>query len=290
MTINSMTINAIIHYIEDNIKNKNINIDNMVSYSGYSRTYLQLIFKKIVGIPLGKYIQLRRIIYAALLLRQTNLSLFAISELSHYDSQQTFTREFKKNTGYTPMQYRKLPVLHLISLVNYTHFSKIHPIPTICYMEEKKAHGMKISYVDKLAFFSSNSDSKWSVINSLFTKGIDCVTVSHKLKPVKKNNQNPCIDAIIWSEQYSSDTTLTLSKNMYAVFPFKGEREEYHKLIYLIHVLILPFYGFNRDDGYDLEKIKKTVDGDFFFLYHIPVTINNASINGTTMTRHLQLC
>ncbi|HDH7263456.1 TPA: helix-turn-helix transcriptional regulator, partial [Escherichia coli] len=103
-----MTINAILKYIEDNIESVRVDINKLVRYSGYSRRYLQLLFKKHMGKTLGEYIQLRRVTRAAVLLRLTKLSINSVSERLLYDSQQTFTREFKKHTGYTPLQYRKM--------------------------------------------------------------------------------------------------------------------------------------------------------------------------------------
>ena len=105
--LKTITVNAIVEYIENNLELMHINTDALVEYSGYSKRYLQILFSSIIGIPVGKYIQMRRITRAAVLLRFTNLSIADISERLFYDSQQTFTREFKKNSGYTPLQYRK---------------------------------------------------------------------------------------------------------------------------------------------------------------------------------------
>lgn len=106
--LKTITINAIIDYIENNLELMQINTDTLVDYSGYSRRYLQILFTKIMGIPVGKYIQLRRITRAAILLRLTNLTIADISERLFFDSQQTFTREFKKNTGFTPYNTGKV--------------------------------------------------------------------------------------------------------------------------------------------------------------------------------------
>lgn len=91
------TIDSILKYIERNIEVSSININTLVEYSGYSRRYLQLLFKEIIGLPIGKYIQQRRVTRAAIYLRLTNLPIDIISGRLCYDSQQTFSREFKKN-------------------------------------------------------------------------------------------------------------------------------------------------------------------------------------------------
>lgn len=95
-TIKQLTIKAILEYIEDNIEVKSIDIESIVCFSGYSRRYLQSLFKSHMGVPIGRYIQLRRVSRAAVLLRLTSLSLASIAGKLCYDSQQTFTREFKK--------------------------------------------------------------------------------------------------------------------------------------------------------------------------------------------------
>ena len=94
--LKTLTINAITQYIDDNLEKESIKIDELVNYSGYSKRYLQLLFKSKIGVSVGKYIQLRRITRAATLLRFTNLSISNISARLLYDSQQTFTRDFKK--------------------------------------------------------------------------------------------------------------------------------------------------------------------------------------------------
>lgn len=98
--LKSLTIDAITQYIDDNLEAISIDIGNLVDYSGYSRRYLQILFKDKIGVTVGKYIQFRRITRAAIYLRFTNMSIADISAKLLYDSQQTFTREFKKNTGY----------------------------------------------------------------------------------------------------------------------------------------------------------------------------------------------
>ncbi|MDW9205222.1 helix-turn-helix domain-containing protein [Escherichia coli] len=94
--IKQLTIKAILEYIEEHIGVKPIDIETIVCFSGYSRRYLQTLFKSCMGVPIGRYIQLRRVSRAAVLLRLTSLPLVSIAGKLCYDSQQTFSREFKK--------------------------------------------------------------------------------------------------------------------------------------------------------------------------------------------------
>lgn len=138
-----LTINAITQYIDDNLEKESINIDKLVNYSGYSKRYLQLLFKSKIGISVGKYIQLRRITRAATLLRFTNLSISNISARLLYDSQQTFTREFKKNSGFTPLQYRKSKVWAFENMTGCREANNYIPTPEIRYLEQKKSSGRR---------------------------------------------------------------------------------------------------------------------------------------------------
>ncbi len=74
-----ITINAITQYIEDNLEKHKINTEEIVKFTDFSRRYLQLHFKEHVGIPIEKYIKLRRISRAAVLLKLTNQSLITIN-------------------------------------------------------------------------------------------------------------------------------------------------------------------------------------------------------------------
>ncbi|HFB2156673.1 TPA: helix-turn-helix transcriptional regulator, partial [Escherichia coli] len=106
-----------------------------------SRRYLQILFTKIMGIPVGKYIQLRRITRAAILLRLTNLTIADISERLFFDSQQTFTREFKKNTGLTPLQYRKSKLWSFKNMLGYRKANYNIPVPSFRLFKRKNFNG-----------------------------------------------------------------------------------------------------------------------------------------------------
>ncbi|MDM2845512.1 helix-turn-helix domain-containing protein [Citrobacter sp. Cpo090] len=187
--IKEMTINAITKYIEDTIEVENIHIDTLVSYSGYSRRYLQKIFKDKLGFSIGKYIQLRRITRAAILLRLSNLSISSISTRLCYDSQQTFTREFKKNTGHTPLQYRKNKIWTFRNMTGYRDINDLFPLPEIYHIDSKIINGFLFRHKDQIPFTGKPSEERLRIINERLERK-NTIYISNKIclekKPVMK--------------------------------------------------------------------------------------------------------
>jgi len=96
----------LLYWIEINL-NHRLTMERASKKTGYSRWYLQRLFKSKTGYSLGKYIRDRRLSMAATALRLSNTSIQDISYYFSYDSQQTFTRTFKKNFAQTPAAYRR---------------------------------------------------------------------------------------------------------------------------------------------------------------------------------------
>lgn len=283
--LKTMTVQALIKYIEDNINVTLVNINNLVDFSGYSRRHLQNIFKNTMGMPVGKYITLRRVSRAAYLLRLTNVSLIEISDSLHYDSQQSFTREFKKNSGYTPLQYRKN---HIWSFKNMTGNGKINafiPAPTIKTLNEKKFSGKTFCYKEFIPNIETTSTApKWAKIESLFYYGAESIYLSHQINLIKSNENAFNVRLVIWDKYMTSDCYEKLDAGLYAYFYFNGTVEEYVRFIYNIHIHSLSFYGICKRDGFDLEVIRRGKDGRYFFEYYLPIhdEINSTNVCQST--------
>lgn len=99
-------IKELLFWIEANL-NDRLTMERASMKTGYSRWYLQRLFKSKTGHVLGKYIRERRLAMAATALRLTNMPIEDISHYYSYDSQQTFTRSFKKNFAETPAAFRR---------------------------------------------------------------------------------------------------------------------------------------------------------------------------------------
>ncbi|MDD7316663.1 MAG: AraC family transcriptional regulator, partial [Bacillales bacterium] len=69
---------------------------------------LSRLFKKEMGITIGKYISSMRCVEAELLLRKSHYSIQEISAYVGYLDNNYFVKVFKKETGYLPSEYRKI--------------------------------------------------------------------------------------------------------------------------------------------------------------------------------------
>ncbi|KYQ98057.1 AraC family transcriptional regulator [Serratia plymuthica] len=98
-------IKDLLVWIEDNLTNP-LSLDIVSAKSGYSKWYLQRLFKKQTGLSLASYIRARRLYLAAFALRFTRKSILDISVEYQFDNQQTFSRCFKKHFAESPSVYR----------------------------------------------------------------------------------------------------------------------------------------------------------------------------------------
>ena len=103
-------IHKLKEYVKNNL-NKPITLDDLADIVNRSPGYISMVFKKETGSTITQYITDQRISYAKELLLQSN---YKISEIAHeigYDEERYFYQVFKKETGLTAGDYRKLHLL-----------------------------------------------------------------------------------------------------------------------------------------------------------------------------------
>ena len=99
-------INTLTAWIDEHI-DQPMNIDVVAKKSGYSKWYLQRMFRTVKRQALGEYIRQRRLLMAAEALRTTERPIFDIAMDYGYVSQQTFSRVFRREFDRTPTDYRQ---------------------------------------------------------------------------------------------------------------------------------------------------------------------------------------
>jgi AraC-like DNA-binding protein len=106
----SYTLSPLVHqsleWIRANIS-AGLTIQNVAEHFGVSNAYLTQQFKKNIQLTPLQHLQKIKIQTAKVLLIRTNLPIYEISENSYFKTEKNFMRIFKKQTGLTPLSYRK---------------------------------------------------------------------------------------------------------------------------------------------------------------------------------------
>ncbi len=101
----NVIIQDLMDWLENNL-DKSLSLDRVAAKSGYSKWHLQRMFRNVTGDALGTYIRTRRLSRAASELRLKDHSILDIALQSGFDSQQSFSRAFKRQFSQTPGAYR----------------------------------------------------------------------------------------------------------------------------------------------------------------------------------------
>ncbi|MGN7938474.1 helix-turn-helix domain-containing protein [Virgibacillus sp. 6R] len=103
----SPIIQETIEYIEKNL-HEELTLENTAQHAGFSKFHYHRIFQKEVGVTVSEYIRYRRIANAANLLLYSDEKIIDIALYYRFESQESFTRSFKKYYQLPPGQYRKI--------------------------------------------------------------------------------------------------------------------------------------------------------------------------------------
>lgn len=97
---------AAVDYIESNL-DQDISGSRVAEAVGYSKYHFHRIFLASMGESVAEYIRRRRLNRALYFLQNSDKSILEIALDSKFDSQESFTRAFKKMYGDTPGRFRK---------------------------------------------------------------------------------------------------------------------------------------------------------------------------------------
>lgn len=96
-----------VDYISQNYA-KSINLEMTAEYVSKSKNYFSYLFKKELGISFVEYLNQVRVEAAKKLLDTTDEKTYEISEKVGYSDYKYFSSVFKKITGVSPAQYKKM--------------------------------------------------------------------------------------------------------------------------------------------------------------------------------------
>lgn len=106
-TAEKFTAKEIVDYIEDNYKEK-ITLDELAFIFRTNRSTLCKTFKESTGKTITEYVNNKKLVKAKEKIISTNKTFTEIAEELNFESIHYFTRFFKKCTGITPNEFRKI--------------------------------------------------------------------------------------------------------------------------------------------------------------------------------------
>lgn len=96
-------------YIRENVCSR-LRVDHVAENVHLSESYFVVLFKKAVGITPHEFIMNCKLEKAKELLLKTEISISEISDMLEYSDYRSFSRAFKKFSGYTPTDYRQMMI------------------------------------------------------------------------------------------------------------------------------------------------------------------------------------
>ena len=265
----------LLNWIEDNL-HLNLSAERISKKSGYSKWYLQRMFKACTGYTMVEYIRARRLCKAAMDLKLSKKNLTDIAESYHFSSQSSFTRSFTSYYGMSPVRYRDC------NGINLGEFVSLHTIST-------DSENISCEYVpfDHLVLYG---------IESHYFCPVSEIKKPHRLyrQEVRKKfindnslyNSNaftlgrfePHDESIFKCEFYigaesaaPSLTPLPIISGDYLKFYYEGHEDGIYDFVMSVYFNFLGEFKFQRRKDFDLEVFNYIDDCHVRYSYFIPI-------------------
>lgn len=106
-TENSQIFLYICNYINDHF-HENITLEQAAGQAGFSKYYFSRIFKQYADISFYQYLNRKRIMHAASLLMEPDISISQVARRCGFSSISAFIRMFKIHKGCTPSEFKEM--------------------------------------------------------------------------------------------------------------------------------------------------------------------------------------
>jgi len=242
-----------------------LSLDNVAAKAGYSKWHLQRMFKEVTSHAIGAYIRARRLSKAAVALRLTSRPILDIALQYRFDSQQTFTRAFKKQFNQTPAYYRRASEWHAYGLrppirLDDTTLPEAHYVT----LPETVLVGQTQSYTCTLEQISHYRDEMRTHFWQQFLLETDTVPpVLYGLHQVRPSQEKDDEQEILYTTAVPSDQlaktmqsaqTVLLEGGDYVQFNYEGPRSQLQDFILMLYGTCMPTLQLTRREGQDIER------------------------------------
>ena len=242
-----------------------LSLDNVAAKAGYSKWHLQRMFKDVTTHAIGAYIRARRLSKAAVALRLTSRPILDIALQYRFDSQQTFTRAFKKQFAQTPAWYRRASEWNSFGIRPPIRLDdSTLPEPTFVTLPETLLVGQTQSYSCTLEQISRFRDEMRLHFWKQFLTETDRVPpVLYGLHQVRASQEKDDEQEILYTtavpadqlaNSMQSNQSVLLEAGDYVQFTYEGPRTELQEFILLLYGTSMPTLGLTRRYGQDIER------------------------------------
>ena len=241
-----------------------LSLDNVAQKAGYSKWHLQRMFKDVTGHAIGAYIRARRLSKAAVALRLTSRPILDIALQYRFDSQQTFTRAFKKQFAQTPAWYRRSSDWNSFGIRPPIRLDdETQPEPAYVTLPETVLVGQTQNYTCILEQISSYRDEMRMHFWKQFLLETDTIPpVLYGLHQVRASQDKDDEQEILYTTAVPADSAVNLHSGQkvileggdYVQFTFNGPRVNLQEFILLLYGTCMPTLGLTRREGQDIER------------------------------------
>ena len=241
-----------------------LSLDNVAQKAGYSKWHLQRMFKDVTGHAIGAYIRARRLSKAAVALRLTSRPILDIALQYRFDSQQTFTRAFKKQFAQTPAWYRRSSDWNSFGIRPPIRLdNEAQPEPAFVTLPETVLVGQTQNYTCILEQISSYRDEMRIHFWKQFLLETDTVPpVLYGLHQVRASQEKDDEQEILYTTAVPADSAGSLHSGQnvileagdYVQFTYTGPRVNLQEFILLLYGTCMPTLGLTRRQGQDIER------------------------------------
>ncbi|KTR50336.1 transcriptional regulator [Pantoea ananatis] len=241
-----------------------LSLDNVSTKAGYSKWHLQRMFKDVTGHAIGAYIRARRLSKAAVALRLTSRPILDIALQYRFDSQQTFTRAFKKQFNQTPAWYRRSSDWNSFGIRPPIRLGNVQlPESQFVTLPETVLVGQTQSYTCTLEQISSYRDEMRVHFWKQFLLETDTVPpVLYGLHQVLASHEKDDEQEILYTTAVPTDSATNMHSGQkvfleagdYVQFNYSGPRVELQEFILLLYGTCMPTLGLTRRMGQDIER------------------------------------
>ncbi|EMH4163181.1 MDR efflux pump AcrAB transcriptional activator RobA [Pluralibacter gergoviae] len=257
-------IRDLLSWIEDHL-DQPLSLDNVAAKAGYSKWHLQRMFKDVTGHAIGAYIRARRLSKSAVALRLTARPILDIALQYRFDSQQTFTRAFKKQFTATPALYRRAPDWNAFGMRPPLRLGEFKmPKHEFVTLPDMQLMGITQSYTCKLEEISAYRQQMRAQFWREFLGNAPSLPAEmyglHEPRPShdKDDEQEIFFTTALSAEMMNGYVQhaqpIAVDGGDYVMFSYEGLSSGLQEFILTVYGTCMPMLGLIRRKGKDIER------------------------------------